>query len=184
MAPAISIAEAYSAAIANRIAFALISGLPAVEAKNAAVLFADRSHCGLLLVEDDVRLEAAQVADLLDADTVAILSATCRNGEHNTKYDPDGNVLYSGTVAVFLPRAVLEMLPRPVFEAMQYTPIDGELAPVAPSSSGNGSDTHLFYLLRKLGVPIKVVGHATTLVHPMNRGAYDLQGPCEIEELG
>lgn len=184
MAPAQSVAIIASFAADRSCPYSLVTGLTCAEAKNAAVEIADEEGNGLLLVEDDIC--TANLAALFapqDGNRVRILSATCRNGDHNTIYDSNGQVLYSGTVAVYIPRAVLDQLPRPVFEAVDYTRIDDELAPISKNGIGHHSDVHLYVQLRKLGVPVDVVGHATTFAHPLNSGAHDLTTTCELVEV-
>jgi hypothetical protein len=173
------------------IPYELATGFPAVDAKNIAVDRADRLNMDLLLLEDDIlpdphyRVDAlVNLASLIESQ-VRLLSASCRNGENNVIYDATGAVLYAGTVAVYLPRAVLDRLPRPVFEAWDYIVLDGELVRKVENRDGEHSDTDLFYKLRRLEPrpSIRVVGHVETVATALNTGKHDLAHPSQLQRM-
>lgn len=187
--PLVPLAEALTVAHHRGAGFALVSGYPAVEAKNIAAELADGIGAALLLIEDDVLADADTWARALQPLTaplpVRFATARCRDGSMNTRWHADGTPLYSGTPFIFVPHPVLARLPKPAFVANEYGIADGELFLRGPSAKGHHSDVHLWHELRRLDPRpvIEQVGHVSCLVHRLNRDTHDLQTPEVVEVL-
>lgn len=187
LCPPQTVADAQARAIEHGAGYAQVAGYPAVEGKNRAASLAEEIGASLLLVEDDVLASpetwARALAPVNGPLPVRFATATCRNGEPNTRWHADGTPLYSGTPFVLLPHPVLAALPKPVFVANEYGIADGELFLRGPSAKGHHSDVHLWHELRRLEPrpAVELVGHVACLVHRLNRTTHDLQA---VEEVG
>lgn len=167
--------------------FHLIEGRPAVEAKNLAVQVADASGEHLLLLEDDIIAPEPMWASIAEFsicpefhDLVAFGGAKDRSGNMNIYRNAASEILWSGTVFLWIPRPILDRLPRPLFEAWDYSFQAGgqELVRIGPNATGHHSDVDAWTKIRQL-TPRPEIHLAGKVDHHMHRdnAEHNLQNP-------
>lgn len=193
VAPAVSIAEAVQHSYGLGAWYRLVAGMTCAEAKNHAVGLAMDAGYDLLLVEDDVLVpdscwfEAGrQLPDVMTC--VTVNRDGSEMGRYHSKFKTE--LLYTGTQFVKLPLVILRRLLEdgPIFQPLEHSFSDGhggELYVIGPSPKGTGSDTHLWYRLRRLNPrpTIRVIGRCQWLLNVMNE-THNLRNPVPLKVMG
>lgn len=147
--------------------YELVAGLDAVGAKNEAVRLAAEAGRDLVLVEDDVIVPWDTWPD--DGLAIYAADAICRGGELNTVRDADGGVLYTGTCFVRVPRWAMVQMgypDEPLFRSCMFVRTAAGLEPdLSREPDGTRSDVWFYWLARGAGVPVRIFGRATHLLH-------------------
>ena len=186
MAPAVSVASTVGACARHKIEYKLIAGKPAHEAKNDAARLAYDKGADLLLVEDDILVGDAIWRKVVENDSdVMLATALMKNGELNTWFQGE-RVVYSGTVFLKVPHAVLARMGDPWFAPrdLYFNGSTGEWCDKGENEHGLHSDTWFYYRCWALGVLPIVAGFAVHLLHPDNWQKCDLVNPHSIRPLG
>lgn len=170
------------------VGFWIVSGRSCVEAKQAAVRAVGTEGQDLMILEDDVLLTDEQWREMLTpGPEILVGECACRNGEWNTHklVTQEGlEILYSGSVALRIPAAVLRRLPETGgFEArliyVQRDPLVWEDRGPAPTDSG--SDLSFWYHVWHLDPrpAVRSIGEVVHLRTPLNDGTGP-DGPIPI----
>lgn len=125
---------------------------------------ADDTITHLLFVEDDMVIPDGTFWGMLELNLPVV---TCdypvtKDGKGAVFYDPEGNVLFTGTGCLLVKREVLDVMPRPIFITdTKYTPLNygSTVKFVAKRSTDDGYGLHdvAFGIdLYKRGIPIHV----------------------------
>lgn len=193
VAPAACIVGAVQAAARYGARYFLVAGLPAADAKNAAVQIACDYRASLVLVEDDMIATPPiwERALLGDPPHVMVAGAPCRNGEYNIWTDKRGRIVYAGSVFLRIPRTVIEALShKPLFEPWVFRPEPGlphpdHVTPVAPCRQGTGSDVYFWWRLRAELPAVEAIhiGDVRHFKHALNSGPHNLAAPIQLEEF-
>lgn len=187
LSPALSIAATLTACTDRKLAYKLIVGKTAPEAKNEAAQTAWDSGRDLILCEDDFLAES-KVWDAATGDSRDVLvgSALMRNGEINVWFLED-RLVYSGTVFVKIPWEALDKIGAPWFaprDLMFNGQNGGEWSDEGPNADGFHSDTWFYYRCWMEDIRPKVCGFVTHLIHPLNNALRQLNQPDQIKPLG
>jgi hypothetical protein len=143
-----------------------VAFLTAVEAKNEAVRLAYQARCDLVLVEDDVIVPWADWPT--EDDAIYAADAICRGGTLNTVRDSLGDVLYTGTCFVRVPWWAMDRMgagTERLFEPALFHPDGDQLRYAGPDPHGQHSDVFFFWRARRCGIPVRIFGRASHLLH-------------------
>ena len=194
MAPAVTIAHVVDMAHRYRAPYKLICGLPAVDAKNAAVQWAIDAGYDLLLVEDDIAADAevwekAMRSHSRSSTDNDIGVATCllRNGELNTWFHGD-RFCFSGSVFMRIPLEKMKHLRSSgllfVPMRMEFSDEEEQFKSSEMNSDGTGSDVYFWSRVWGEGWRVEVYGAVTHFIHEFNNTHPRLSEPNLIKPLG
>ena len=190
VAPAQAVADTVQAAHGYGVPYHLVAGKPAVEAKIAAAHLALTEGVGLVLCEDDLVATPPQWEQILTDRTGDVLfaDAKCRDQSLNTKRNGNGEFLYTGTVAVYVPGPSLRALAAkgPLFVASDWQDDGaGSLHMIGTNPLGWGSDVFFWQQVRayRPAPVVRSIGQVGHIMHPLNSGKHDLRGVCDLTIL-
>lgn len=138
--------------------------IPACFEIPTAQALADETITHLLFIEDDMVIPDGTFWGMLNEDKPVV---TCdypvtKDGKGAVFFDPEGNVVFTGTGCLLVRREVLESLPKPIWRVdIAYTPLNyGETVKfIAKKRTDDGyglHDVNFGIQLYKKGVPVHV----------------------------
>ena len=187
LAPALSIASTVSACARRKIDYKLIVGVPAAEAKQQAAQTAFEAGQDLLLVEDDI-LANDEIWNKVTQNDSDVMLGSClmKNGELNVWFHGP-RVVYSGTVFLKVPWAVLGKIGDPWFlpRDLGFTSDDGGVWwDKGPNDEGKHSDTWFYYRCWQENIHPIVAGFVLHGLHAFNNKDCDLVNATFVKWLG
>lgn len=192
MAPAASIAHVVDAAHRYRMGYEQVNGRPAAEAKQIAAKKAFEEGADLILCEDDIIAPESAWGAVANRnvpqDEVSICTALMRNGVLNTWFTGT-RVAYSGTVWLYAPWPVLDILSRnsePWFQPrnLLFDDAKGAFEDHGHNPDGLHSDVWFYHRCWQCDVRVRVLGSVTHLIHEYNNVRPTLTTPSVINPLG